>query len=100
MGYSKKGDDYFWNSLKHVDFVLETKILLVLYSKKIFFPKVIFLYFFEIPWQENPHNMSENLPQMSAEERERANSKQQAGCSSKKVRFWKCPMILSIIQWL
>jgi hypothetical protein len=84
--------------MNHDDFNLKSKIVLVLYNKKKSFFYLLFG-FMERLWQEKLRKVLENIPRMSAEERGRSIGMLQTGCSIKKVRFWKCPMLLSMI-WL
>jgi hypothetical protein len=62
------------NLLNHDDFVLKRKIVLVLYRNKIFFSLSVYLL------HEKSHNMSENMPRMTTEERRRALGMLHTGC--------------------
>jgi hypothetical protein len=48
---------------------------------------------------KNHVKLLENIPRMSAEERGRAIDMLQTDCSIRKVKFWKCSMVLLIIQF-
>ena len=55
--------------------------------------------FIEHLWHEKSRKVSENIPRMSAEEHGRAIGMLQTDCSIRKVKFWKCSMLLPIIQF-
>jgi hypothetical protein len=56
-------------------------------------------WFIERIWHEKSLKVLENIPRMSAEKRERAFGMLQTDCSFRKVRFLKCSMLLSVIQF-
>jgi hypothetical protein len=84
--------------MNHDGFNLKRKIVLVLYSEKNSFFYLLFV-FIERLLHEKSRKVSENIPRMSAEEHRRAICMLQTDCSIRKVIFWKCSMLLSIIHF-